>query len=36
MVEREKSEITALFDIAAAALMLLAGGLSLLWFRRLP
>jgi Ca-activated chloride channel family protein len=36
MVEREKTEITALFVAAAAALLLIAGGLSLLWFNRLP
>jgi Ca-activated chloride channel family protein len=36
MVEREKSEITALFNVAAAALLLVAAVFSLLWFNRLP
>ncbi|HUI72229.1 MAG TPA: VWA domain-containing protein [Spirochaetia bacterium] len=36
MVEREKTEITALFVAAAAALLVLAGAFSLLWFNRLP
>jgi Ca-activated chloride channel family protein len=36
MVEREKTEITALFVAAAAALLLAAGAFSLLWFNRLP
>jgi Ca-activated chloride channel family protein len=36
MVERERTEITALFVAAAAALLLAAGALSLLWFNRLP
>lgn len=36
MVEREKTEITALFVAAAAALLLIAGAFSLLWFNRLP
>ena len=36
MVEREKSEITALFNAAAAALLLVAAVFSLLWFNRLP
>jgi Ca-activated chloride channel family protein len=36
MVEREKTEITALFVAAAAALLLVAGAFSLLWFNRLP
>jgi Ca-activated chloride channel homolog len=36
MVERQKTEITALFVAAAAALLLAAGAFSLLWFNRLP
>jgi Ca-activated chloride channel family protein len=36
MVDREKTEITALFVAAAAALLLAAGAFSLLWFNRLP
>jgi len=36
MVEREKTEITALFVAAAAVLLLAAGALSLIWFNRLP
>jgi len=36
MVEKEKTEITALFVAAAALLLLAAGALSLAWFNRLP
>jgi len=36
MVEREKTEITALFVAAAAVLLLGASAFSLLWFNRLP
>ena len=36
MVEREKTEITAIFVAVAAALLLAAGAFSLLWFNRLP
>ena len=36
MVEREKTEITALFVAAAVALLLVAGAFSLIWFNRLP
>jgi len=36
MVEREKTEITALFVAAAAVLLLAAGAFSLIWFNRLP
>jgi Ca-activated chloride channel homolog len=36
MVERERTEITALFVAAAGVLLLAAGALSLLWFNRLP
>jgi len=36
MVEKEKTEITALFVAAAALLLLAAGALSLVWFNRLP
>ena len=36
MVDREKTEITALFVAAAAVLLLVAGAFSLLWFNRLP
>jgi Ca-activated chloride channel family protein len=36
MLEKEKTEITAIFAGVALALMLAAGGLSLLWFSRLP
>jgi hypothetical protein len=35
MVEREKTEITALFVAAAAVLLLVVGAFSLLWFNRL-
>jgi Ca-activated chloride channel family protein len=34
-VEKKETEISALLALAAAALSLLAGGLSLLWFKRL-
>ena len=36
MVEREKTEITAIFVAVAAALLLAAGAFSLIWFNRLP
>jgi Ca-activated chloride channel homolog len=36
IVEREKTEITALFVAPAAVLLLVAGAFSLLWFDRLP
>ena len=36
VLRTQKSEVTALFTIAAAALSIVAGGLSLLWFNRLP
>lgn len=32
----EKTEVTALFTLVAAMLSIVAGGLSLLWFNRLP
>jgi Ca-activated chloride channel homolog len=35
VLERKESEITALFALGAGLLLLLAGGLSLLWFNRL-
>jgi len=34
-VEKKETEISSLFALAAAALALLAGGLSLLWFNRI-
>jgi Ca-activated chloride channel homolog len=34
-VEKKETEISALFALAAAALALVAGGLSLLWFNRI-
>jgi Ca-activated chloride channel family protein len=36
MVEKEKTEITAIFAGVAAALLLVMGALSLAWFNRLP
>lgn len=36
MVEKEKTEITAIFTAIAAAFILVAGGFSLVWFNRLP
>ena len=36
MVEKEKTEITAIFAGIAAALLLVMGALSLAWFNRLP
>jgi Ca-activated chloride channel family protein len=36
IVEKSQTEITAIFTAVAAALLLVAGSLSLLWFSRLP
>jgi Ca-activated chloride channel family protein len=36
VLRSEKTEVTALFTLVAAMLSLVAGGLSLLWFNRLP
>lgn len=34
-VEKKETEVSALFALGAAALMLLAAGLSLFWFNRI-
>ena len=36
VIRQEKTEITAFFTAAAAILAIIAGGLSLFWFNRLP
>ena len=36
VLRSEKTEVTALFTLVAAALSIVASGLSLLWFNRLP
>ena len=36
VIRNEKTEVTALFTLVAAVLSVVAGGLSLLWFNRLP
>jgi Ca-activated chloride channel family protein len=36
VLRSEKTEVTALFTLVAAMLSIVAGGLSLLWFNRLP
>jgi Ca-activated chloride channel family protein len=36
VLRNEKTEVTALFTLAAAVFSIVAGGLSLLWFNRLP